>query len=133
MKLDRAPSTPRWISLNQDSSFPSETGEPLTMLGWGSTVPNPPYQSSDILQQAPTLYVKFEECAVAEDPATDTILGFGPDNTAVGPDWSIARRQTLLESRILVGGSFPTGLIRHRPQLSRTILGQRWRPMGQNL
>lgn len=89
LKLDRAPTEFQLIELNVDPNYPATTGEELLMLGWGSTTNgvDAPLESSDILQQAFTSYISFEECAVASDPTMDIAFGTSVTDTRVGPDW----------------------------------------------
>lgn len=89
LKLSQAAINPQIIRMNTNATYPSELGEDLLILGWGSTTNgvDAPYQSSRVLQQATTGYVPFEVCAVAEDPVADTAFGVSPGNTIVGPDW----------------------------------------------
>lgn len=90
LKLDRAPTSNFGvIKMNFDPTYPAATGEELLMLGWGSITNtiDEPSQISDILQQATTSYIAFEDCAVAYDPETGIRYGFSTEDTVVGPDW----------------------------------------------
>ena len=84
------------IRMNFDDTVPSVSGEELQILGFGSVIggpetglPNGPNQQSDILQQASSKYVPFEECAVSFDPVTDIRygVGTGPQQTIVKDFW----------------------------------------------
>ena len=89
------------IQLNWDNNFPGDdgtasTGYPLTILGFGSTIGGPdtafestniPIMNPRILQQAPTEYVAFDDCAVAEDPETGKLYGLSPTQTGVQDYW----------------------------------------------
>ena len=76
------------VRLNFNSSIPGTTGEPLTMLGYGSVIPpSQGYEAPDFLQEAPTQYVQFNDCAVASNPESGVSFGNSPADTDVGPDW----------------------------------------------
>jgi secreted trypsin-like serine protease len=82
------------VMLNFDNNVPSETGEELLILGFGSTIggketaqEDPPNEQSTILLQAPTEYVSFDDCAVAADPDTGFSYGRSPENTQVTDSW----------------------------------------------
>ena len=82
------------IRLNYNDKYPVTAGESLSMIGFGSTIggpatgePDPPKQQARVLQQAETLYVPFEQCAVAKDPDTGIEYGRSPTQTAVSPHW----------------------------------------------
>jgi hypothetical protein len=92
------------IKMNFDNSFPSMSGEELEIIGFGSTIPGPdaPVQQSQILQIAPTGYVPFTECAVAEDPETGNKNGVSPEDTVV-EDWWLC---TLFDDPIVTGTCF---------------------------
>jgi Trypsin len=91
--LDRPVTDVSPIKINFDDNIPSDTGEPLTMLGFGSTiggketVPGGPNQQARILQVAPTEYVSFDDCAVAKDPDTGILWGNSNTQTIVQPHW----------------------------------------------
>eukprot|EP00934_Nitzschia_sp_Nitz4_P001043 Nitzschia sp. Nitz4//scaffold108_size72880//43760//45816//NITZ4_005819-RA/size72880-processed-gene-0.39-mRNA-1//1//CDS//3329532681//1043//frame0 len=90
LKLDRAPNRNFGvIKLNYDASYPSDTGEELYMLGWGSLTNgvDAPLEMSDILQQASTSYIAAEECEVARDPELGIGYETSPGVSVVGPDW----------------------------------------------
>lgn len=89
MKLERVVADAVVVKLNTDSNVPSESGEELLLLGWGSLTDGEtaPIQTSSVLQEAPTKYVPFEECAVARDPIRGIEFGFSTEATGVGPDW----------------------------------------------
>jgi secreted trypsin-like serine protease len=55
------------VELNYDEGLPAQSGEQLSILGFGSTVPgsSAPIVTSKTLQIATTNYVSFEDCAVA--------------------------------------------------------------------
>ena len=85
------------VRINFDEGYPSQSGESLVIMGFGSIiggpetgVANPPNEQSRILRSAPTSYVTFEECAVANDPDTGVSYGIGPTQTAVSPHWFCA-------------------------------------------
>lgn len=81
------------VKLNFDSSLPpvgdGDAADSLLMLGWGSTNNGVgvSMRRSDLLQEAPTHYVPFEECAVASDPTTGLLYGYSPKRTVVKDDW----------------------------------------------
>jgi hypothetical protein len=92
--LDRPSTDEIPIKLNFDDNVPSMTGEPLTMMGFGSTIGGKetvsgdgPNQQARILQVAPTEYVSFDDCSVATDPDTGNAYGTSPTNTIVQPHW----------------------------------------------
>ncbi len=91
--LDRPSTDKQPIKLNFDDIVPNETGEPLTMMGFGSTIggketiPGGPNQQARILQVAPTEYISFDDCSVAADPETGLRYGNGPTDTLVQAHW----------------------------------------------
>lgn len=92
--FDRPSTDKKPIKLNFDDSLPSTSGEPLTMLGFGSVIggketftPDGPNQQARILQVAPTEYVSFDDCAVAVDPESGNGYGVSPTDTIVQPHW----------------------------------------------
>jgi secreted trypsin-like serine protease len=89
VKLDGTVANAQPIRLNFDENVPSETGETLLMLGLGSITDgvNEPVQRATILQEAPTEYFAFEDCAVATDPTNGSAFGNSLQNTAVTGDW----------------------------------------------
>jgi secreted trypsin-like serine protease len=91
VKLDRPVNDPdsNPITMNFDESVPSMTGEELLMLGFGSVTDGDPepLQLATVLQEAPTEYMSFEECAVVRDPTTGNSFGNSPTDTIVGGDW----------------------------------------------
>lgn len=74
------------VTLNFNSSFPSSESDELRMLGWGTTS-NSGTRREDILQEAETYYVPFDQCAVARDPTSGYLYGYSTRRTVVGPDW----------------------------------------------
>jgi secreted trypsin-like serine protease len=89
VKLDGIVANAQPIRLNFDENVPSQTGETLLMLGLGSITDgvNEPVQRATILQEAPTEYFAFEDCAVATDPTTGATFGVSPQQTSVREDW----------------------------------------------
>jgi secreted trypsin-like serine protease len=77
------------VHLNYDEGTPARSGEQLSILGFGSTIPgsSAPIVTSETLQIASTDYVSFEDCAVAEDPVTGYKNGVSTENTVVEPWW----------------------------------------------
>ena len=73
------------IELNWDDDLPMETGFQLAIMGFGSTLGGPGSEGilevPTTLQIAPTQYVSFEECAVAEDPESGQKYGNSPQAT----------------------------------------------------
>jgi secreted trypsin-like serine protease len=91
VKLDRPVNDPdsNPISMNFDENVPSMTGEELLMLGFGSVTDDvsEPARVATVLQEAPTEYLSFEECAVVKDPTTGISLGNSLTQTQVMGDW----------------------------------------------
>ena len=77
------------VRLNFDDAYPSASGEGLLLLGYGSTTGErtSSLEGPRIMQQAPTGYVTFEECAVAADPETGFQFGVSPTQTSVQDHW----------------------------------------------
>lgn len=74
------------VKLNFDAAFPSSANDELKMLGWG-TSSSTVMAREDILQEAETHYVPFEQCAVARDPNSGYLYGYSTQRTVVGDDW----------------------------------------------
>jgi hypothetical protein len=76
------------VTLNFDETIPARTGDPLRMLGFGSTTTlEQGLEISRILQEAPTAYMAFEDCAVANNPETGAAFGNSVTDTEVTGDW----------------------------------------------
>ncbi|KAL3921298.1 MAG: hypothetical protein SGILL_002817, partial [Bacillariaceae sp.] len=92
------------IKMNFDETFPSKSGDGLKIMGFGSTIPGPdaPLQPSQVLQVAPTNYVSFQECAVAEDPETGNDYGNSAKDTLV-EDWWLC---TIFNDPVVTGTCF---------------------------
>ena len=89
MKLERPIVNPTLVNLNTDSEIPPQTGEELLMLGWGSITDGQtaPVQVASVLQEAPTQFIPFAQCAVARDPLLGIEFGFSVEETGVPPGW----------------------------------------------
>jgi secreted trypsin-like serine protease len=97
--------------MNLDENVPSRTGEQLTMMGFGSTTDgvSAPYNSELQLQEAPTEYVAFNDCAVARNPDTGSAFGVtnsdGSITTAVTGDWMCTLKTDPERTATCVGDS----------------------------
>ena len=95
LKLDSpVPEGTPTIRLNFDNNIPANTGDPITQMGFGSTVdfvPGP-LELPEIMQEMQTDYLAFEDCAVAYDldnpsDRLGVVQPNGQLTTMVQPDW----------------------------------------------
>lgn len=113
LKLNTPVNSVEPVKLNFDESFPSSKTDSegnlpsLTILGWGSTTNGgvgTTMDPSNVLQEATTHYVPFEQCATARDPSTGYMYGYSISRTVVGGDWLCTQNQSSASCRGDSGG-----------------------------